>query len=196
MRLTHLSDQELIHHFVNGSESAFQLLVERHKEKIYTAIYLKVRDAYLAEDILQEAFIKAVDYVRKGRYKEENKFTAWVGRIAFNLCMDHFRQNKRNPETGTDSELLFKYLPFEQQMPDDHMDVMRAENRLKRIIDMLPAEQREVIMLRHYFNFSFKEIAEQTNSPLNTCLARARYGLLNLRKLIEKHKVDVSGIAV
>ncbi|MFN8310344.1 MAG: sigma-70 family RNA polymerase sigma factor [Chitinophagales bacterium] len=195
--MDHLTDQELIRQYIAGSEPAFQFLVERHKDKIYTAIYLKVRDAYLAEDIFQEAFIKAIEFVRKGKYKEENKFNAWVGRIAFNLCMDHFRQSKRNPETGgRDSDEQFRYLPFDQRLPDEHMDVMRAENRLKGIIDLLPAEQREVIMLRHYFDFSFKEIAEQTNSPLNTCLARARYGLMNLRKLIEKHKIDVSGIAV
>ena len=196
MRMDHLTDQELIRQYMNGCEPAFQHLVERHKDKIYTAIYLKVRDAYLAEDIFQESFIKAIEFVRCGKYKDDNKFGAWVGRIAYNLCMDYFRKNKRTPTVVGDSDELFRHIPFDQRLPDEHLDVMQAENRLKGLVDLLPEEQREVILLRHYFDFSFKERAEQMDCSISTCLARARYGLINLRKLITKHRVDVKGIAV
>lgn len=195
MRTPLLSDQELLQQYLQGNEMAFERLINRHKEKVYTSIYMMVKDEYLAEDIFQETFIKAIDTLRSGKYNDENKFAQWVMRIGYNLCMDYFRKVKRSPGIVTsDGDDVFKYMKFDDVPHDAHMDVLKSENRLKEIIDLLPEEQKEVLMLRHYFDFSFKEISEYTNSSINTCLGRMRYALMNMRKLLEKHKVDVSRI--
>lgn len=192
MRTNHLSDQELLHSYLSGNELALERLIIRHKDKVYTSIYCMVKDEFLAEDIFQETFIKAIDTLRSGKYNEEGKFGPWLLRIAYNLCIDHFRKVKRTPGIVTsEGDDVFKYMKFDETPMEEHMELERFESKLKDLIEMLPEEQKEVVILRHFFNFSFKEVAEYTNSPLNTCLGRMRYALINLRKLIEKHHMVV-----
>jgi RNA polymerase sigma factor (sigma-70 family) len=190
MRTQLMSDQELVDQYLAGNELALERLILRHKDKIYTSIYLMVKDEYLAEDIFQETFIKAIDTLRAGKYNEEGKFAPWVARIAYNLCIDHFRKVKRTPGIVTsEGDDIFKYMKFEEMPTEDHVQRERFEGKIKELIEQLPEEQKEVIMLRHFFNFSFKEVSEYTKAPLNTCLGRMRYALINLRKLMEDHKV-------
>jgi len=189
------TEQELVHLYMEGNETALAELITRHKSRIYTSIYLLVKDEYLAEDIFQETFIKAIDKLRAGKYNDEGKFLPWIMRIGYNLCMDYFRAMKRSPGIVTsDGDDVFKYMKFEDVPDDEHLAILKGENRLKEIIEMLPEEQKEVLMLRHYFDFTFKEISEYTNVSMGTSLGRMRYALINMRKLLVKHKVDVSRI--
>jgi RNA polymerase sigma-70 factor (ECF subfamily) len=190
------TDQELLQLYAKGNEAAFEQLLNRHKDRVYTAIYLMVKDQYLAEDIFQDTFIKVVDTLRSEKYNEEGKFLPWVLRISYNLCIDYFRKLKRNPGIVTsDGDDIFKHMKFEDTSADKHIDLVRSENKLKEIIDLLPEEQKEVVMLRHYFDFSFKEISEYTNVSIDTSLGRMRYALINLRKLIEANNVEIVRIS-
>ncbi len=192
MRTPIMSDQELVNSYLQGNEIALERLIQRHKEKVFTSIYCMVKDEFLAEDIFQETFIKAIDTLRSGKYNEEGKFAPWVMRIAYNLCIDYFRRVKRTPGVVTSSgDDVFKYMKFDETPVEQHVELERFEGKLKELIEMLPEEQKEVVILRHFFNFSFKEVAEYTKSPLNTCLGRMRYALINLRRLMEEHKVAI-----
>lgn len=190
MRTQLMSDQELINQYLGGNELALERLIIRHKDKIYTSIYLMVKDEYLAEDIFQETFIKAIDTLRAGKYNEEGKFAPWVARIAYNLCIDHFRKLKRTPGIVTsEGDDIFMYMKFEETPVEEHIQLEKYEGKLKDLIEQLPEEQKEVVILRHFFNFSFKEVSDYTKSPMNTCLGRMRYALINLRRLMEEQKV-------
>lgn len=190
MRTPIMTDQELVNSYLSGNEIALEQLIHRHKDKVYTSIYCMVKDQYLAEDIFQETFIKAIDTLRSGRYNEEGKFAPWIMRIAYNLCIDYFRKVKRTPGIVTsEGDDIFKHMKFEDKTAEDFVELERFEGRIKELLELLPPEQKEVIILRHFFNFSFKEVSEYTKSPLNTCLGRMRYGLINLRKLMEQHRV-------
>lgn len=190
MRTQILSDQELLDQYLAGNEIALERLIHRHKDKVYTSIYCIVKDQYLAEDIFQETFIKAIDTLRTGRYNEEGKFAPWVMRIAYNLCIDHFRKLKRLPGVVTsEGDDIFKYMKFDETPLEEHMAVEKFEGKLKDLIEQLPEDQKEVVILRHFFNFSFKEVSEYTKSPLNTCLGRMRYALINLRKMMEEQRI-------
>jgi RNA polymerase sigma-70 factor (ECF subfamily) len=190
MRTQILSDQELVDQYLAGNEIALERLIHRHKDKVYTSIYCIVKDQYLAEDIFQETFIKAIDTLRSGKYNEEGKFAPWVMRIAYNLCIDHFRKLKRLPGVVTsEGDDIFKYMKFEETPMEEHMAVEKFEGKLKDLIEQLPEDQKEVVILRHFFNFSFKEVSEYTKSPLNTCLGRMRYALINLRKMMEQQRI-------
>lgn len=185
-----MSDQELIHSYLKGNEVALESLIHRHKDKVYTSIYMMVKDQYLAEDLFQETFMKAVDTLRSGRYNEEGKFAPWVLRIAHNLCIDYFRKQKRRPGVVTsEGDDVFRYLKVEETPVDEHVQLERFETKLKDLVELLPEEQKEVVILRHFFNFSFKEVSEYTNAPLNTCLGRMRYALINLRRMMEEKNV-------
>jgi RNA polymerase sigma-70 factor (ECF subfamily) len=185
-----LSDHELIQSFVAGNSSALETLVLRHKDKIYTSILFLVKDKYLAEDIFQDVFIRVIDTVRGGRYTEEGKFLPWAMRIAHNLCVDHFRKVKRTPtiKTGEDQD-IFEVLNFTEESAEDRMIKKQSHNRVKDMLDMLPEDQREVIILRHYADMSFKEIAGITGCSINTALGRMRYGLINLRKMMIQKQI-------
>lgn len=190
MRMQLLSDQELIHQYLSGDSLALERLILRHKDKIYSSIYLMVKDKYLAEDIFQETFIRAIDTLRSGKYNDEGKFAPWVARIAYNLCIDHFRKLKRLPGVVTsEGDDIFKYLKFEETSNEEHIRTEKCEGKLKGLIEQLPEEQKEVLILRHFFNFSFKEVSEYTKTPVNTCLARMRYALINIRKMMDSQKV-------
>ena len=192
MRTPILSDQELIDSYLQGNEIALERLIHRHKDKVYTSIYCMVKDTYLAEDIFQETFIKAIDTLRTGKYNEEGKFAPWVMRIAYNLCIDHFRKVKRTPGIVTSAgDDIFKYMKFDETPHEEHVRVEYFESSLKELVEKLPEEQKEVVILRHFFNFSFKEVSDYTKAPLNTCLGRMRYALINLRKMMEEKHLAV-----
>ncbi|HRO44601.1 sigma-70 family RNA polymerase sigma factor [Agriterribacter sp.] len=188
--LTNLPDQQLIHLFMSGDASALENLIVRHKDKIYTSIFLLVKDKYLAEDIFQDVFIRVIDTIRSGRYTEEGKFLPWAMRIAHNLCVDHFRKVKRTPaiKTGDDRD-IFEVINFSEDGVDRLMMQRQSHGRVREMLDRLPEDQREVIILRHYAELSFKEIATLTDCSINTALGRMRYGLINLRKMMQEKQI-------
>ncbi|MBI1184554.1 sigma-70 family RNA polymerase sigma factor [bacterium] len=190
MRQQLLSDQELVHLYLTGQEKALAMLVNRHKDKMFTAVYMLVKDRSLAEDILQDAFVKIVTTIKSGKYNEEGKFIQWAMRIARNLVIDHFRRNKKMP-TISDSEGndVFDFINVYEENQEDRVIRTEREDKIRRLIEELPTEQREVLVLRHYADLSFKEISELTNVSINTALGRMRYALNNLRKLIEQHNI-------
>ncbi len=185
MRSLTISDKELIHLYINGNTEALSTLVTRHKNKLFTSIYLLVKDKYLAEDIFQDTFIKIIDTLKTGRYKDEGKFLRWAMRIAHNLSVDHFRKIKRSPKILTsDKRNIFDTITFSENRAEENLIKKESHARVNQMIEILPQEQREVIIMRHYADLSFKEIATLTNCSINTALGRMRYGLMNLRKLM------------
>ncbi len=188
--LSNLTDQQLVHLYVNGDAEALSALVTRCKDKIYTSIYLLVKDKYLAEDIFQDVFIRVIDTLKGGRYVDEGKFLPWAMRIAHNLCVDHFRKVKRTPTIKTSEDRdIFESLNFSEAGADQRMMSNQSHDKVRKMIDMLPEDQREVIILRHYADLSFKEISQLTNCSINTALGRMRYGLINLRKLMTEKQI-------
>ena len=190
MQVAALSDQALIGLYLSGNEKAFQVLLERHQQKIYTSIYLFVKDRDLAEDLFQEVFIKIIDTLRKGTYSHEGKFSQWATRIAYNLCVDHFRRGrKRSKVNSTDEFDIFDVLELPDDNREDEMIMSETHGKIRQLVDMLPQEQREVVVLRHYADLSFKEIAQITRVSINTALGRMRYALINIRKLMEENAI-------
>lgn len=188
--LNNLTDQQLIHLYVDGDADALATIVARYKDKIYTSIYLLVKDRYLAEDIFQEVFIRVIDTLKSGRYTDEGKFLPWAMRIAHNMCVDHFRKVKRSPTIKTsDDRDIFEVLNFAEPGADQRMMAGQSHDRVRKLVDMLPEDQREVIILRHYADLSFKEIADLTRCSINTALGRMRYGLINLRKMMTEKQI-------
>lgn len=192
MRSTnHLTDQQLIHLFINGETTALDDLIGRHKDRIFTSIVILVKDRNLAEDIFQDVFIKIIDTFRSGNYTDEGKFLPWALRISHNLCVDHFRKAKRTPVVFNKSEEydMFENMNITEDGAEGRIMKDQSHEKVRRMLDMLPADQREVIVLRHFANMSFKEIAEKTDCSINTALGRMRYGLINLRKLMSEYQV-------
>ncbi len=185
MKLQSKSDQDLVYQYINGQESCLEELIHRHKSKIYTSIYLLVKDSYLAEDIFQDTFIKVINTLKAGKYNEEGKFLPWVIRIAHNLVIDYFRKEKRTPMvTNVDGFDIFEVLKFYDESMEDRMVREQTHQDLKALIHLLPSDQKEVLIMRHYGELSFKEIAEITDVSINTALGRMRYALNNLRKMM------------
>tara|TARA_R110000796_G_scaffold96719_1_gene202901 strand:- start:301329 stop:301928 length:600 start_codon:yes stop_codon:yes gene_type:complete len=190
MRKYEVSDSQLISLYKNGNEDAFAELVFRHKNKIFTTIYMIVKDHDLAEDLLQETYVKVVNTVKSGRYNEEGKFLPWVSRIAHNLAIDHFRKAKRYPTiVMEDGSNVFNSLEFSEESIEDRQIKEDTHALLRELIKELPDSQREVLMMRHYMQMSFQEIAEVTDVSINTALGRMRYALINLRKKMDKMNV-------
>lgn len=189
--LTSLTDQELIAQYLIGEERAFELLLSRHQQKIYTTIYLFVKDQDLADDIFQEVFIKIIDTLRRGKYNHEGKFVQWAMRIAYNMCVDYFRRNKRRPMAINTSEDfdIFNVLPLSEDSAEDVIMKSQTHQKIRQLVDMLPDEQREVVVLRHFADMSFKEIAALTRVSINTSLGRMRYALINIRRMIEEKEI-------
>ena len=184
------TDQQIVNMYIAGDANALTTLVTRYKDKIFTSIYLLVKDKYLAKDIFQDVFIRIIDTLRGGRYTEEGKFLPWAMRIAHNLCVDHFRKVKRNPTIKTsDDRDIFDVLNFSEAGIDNRIMNDQTSDKVRRMIDLLPEDQREVIILRHYADLSFKEIAQLSNCSINTSLGRMRYGLLNLRKMMTEKQI-------
>ncbi len=184
-QLLQLSDAELIHSFLQGHEQSLETLIHRYKDKVYTAIFMLVKDKYLAEDLFQEAFLKMIQTMRDGRYSEQGKFLPWAIRVAHNLCMDHFRRVRQQyPITLPDGREISGLLSFAHESAGDALERRQTHESVRKLIEELPEEQREVIVLRMYGDLSFKEIADITSVSINTALGRMRYGLLNLRRMI------------
>lgn len=190
MNRSELNDSQLLSLYKNGNEEAFAELVNRHKNRVFTTIYLIVKDTYTAEDLLQDAFVKAINTIKRGRYNEEGKFLPWLLRIAHNLAIDYFRKSKRYPTiVMEDGSNVFNTMDF----AEDSMEEIQIKNDthalLKKLIQELPDAQKEVLIMRHYMQMSFQEIAETTGVSINTALGRMRYALINLRKKMEKTNI-------
>lgn len=193
-----INDQELVHLYINGSEPALSTLIHRHKKQIFNHIMQLVKNKAVAEDVFQDTFIKVINTLKKGNYKEEGKFLPWVMRISHNLVMDHFRREQRiltiSGNTGKDGKEfdIFSVIGIYDKNREQEIIEKQIEKDIRKLIDALPGEQKEVLMMRHYFDMSFKEISEQTNVSINTALGRMRYALINLRKMIEEKEIVVS----
>jgi RNA polymerase sigma factor (sigma-70 family) len=186
------NDQDLIHLYIAGDEAGLVELIRRYQSKIYTSIYLLVKDEYLAEDIFQDTFIKVINTLKAGKYNEEGKFLPWVSRIAHNLVIDHFRREKRTPlVSGGDDFDIFEVLGHYDESTEDRMVREQTHKDLKALIHLLPAEQKEVLIMRHFGDMSFKEIAEVTEVSINTALGRMRYALNNLRKMMQTKELSL-----
>lgn len=185
-----LNDQKLITLYLDGEERAFEELLSRHQQKIYTSIYLFVKDQAVAEDIFQEVFIKIIDTLRKGKYNHEGKFLQWAMRIAYNMCVDTFRRNKRRPTvSATETFDIFDVLQSPEINAEQGLIRSQTHDKVRQLVDSLPPEQREVVILRHYADMSFKEIAKLTRVSINTALGRMRYALINMRKMVEEKHI-------
>lgn len=180
-----LSDNELVQNYINGDQQALAQLLNKYQRKVFSFILIKLKDRTQAEDIFQETFFKVIDSLQQGRYNEEGKFLPWVLMIAHNLCMDYFRKNKRMPNTvDVDSNVVQNSMGLLDENREDKIMRQQTAETLREMIDKLPPDQKEVLILRHYADMSFKEIAEMTGTNINTALGRMRYALLNLKKMI------------
>ena len=189
-----ISDQELINRYLSGNEISLEQLIHRHKNKVFSYIFMVVKDKQHADDIFQDTFIKVINTLKSGSYKEEGKFIQWVMRIAHNLVIDHFRKSRRIPvidNLNNDYNILDN-LHIYDESAEERMITEQIHRDVRSLIDHLPAEQRDVLMMRHYADMSFKDIAEQTDVSINTALGRMRYALINLRKLIEKKEISLT----
>ncbi len=187
------TDKDLICMYIHeGNEKAFEVLLNRHKSKIYTSIYMFVKDRDLANDIFQETFIKVIDTFRSGKYNEEGKFIQWAMRISHNLCIDFFRKNKRRKTINTTEDFdIFNVIASKDDNQEAVIMKEQTYKKVRRLVDALPQEQREVVLLRNYAELSFKEIAELTNVSINTALGRMRYALINIRKTISERQISL-----
>lgn len=189
-RFNHFTDTQLVHAFSEGNLYAFEALINRYKDKLFSSIVFLVKDKYLAEDLFQETFIRIIDTIHNNRYNEEGKFLPWAMRIAHNLCVDYFRKMKRLPTiVDSDNNDIFDWVQVAEESPEQKIIRHQNHDRVHRMLDKLPPEQREVIVLRHFADLSFKQIAELTDCSINTALGRMRYGLINLRKLMQEKQV-------
>ncbi|MFT7333419.1 MAG: RNA polymerase sigma factor (sigma-70 family) [Sphingobacteriales bacterium] len=182
-----ISDQELVKQYISGQNQPLSELLQRHKQRVFTSIYMLVKNRELAEDLFQDTFVKVIKTLRSGRYNEEGKFLPWVLRIAHNLTIDYFRKENRAPFINMPEEFdLFEILKIHDENAETRMIKNESHDKLRRLIDRLPREQKEVLVMRHYQDLSFKEISEITEVSINTALGRMRYALNNLRKLFEE----------
>ena len=193
------SYQELIRSYLEGKDLAFEILLSRYKDRIFSYLISLVKNKKIAEDIFQDAFFKIINTLQKGKYNEEGKFLPWAMRIAHNLAIDHFRKVKKmptvsqNPSKNEDDDFdIFSILNMHEASIEDEMIEDQIHKDVRKVIDYLPKEQREIIYLRHFKEMSFKDIAEAKDISINTALGRMRYALINLRKIIETNKVNLT----
>ncbi len=192
-RLQHQDDAALVQDYINGNERALEMLIIRHKLKIYNFVYSKVFDRDTAEDIFQETFIKVIRTLKRGVYNEEGKFLPWVMRIAHNLVIDFFRKNNRIPTFDNNDEFdIFQLIGDGNPTAERVMIEEQVVEDLQKLIVELPDDQMDVLTMRLYKDMSFKEIAESTGVSINTALGRMRYAIINLRKLIEENQIILS----
>ncbi|KAF0234812.1 MAG: RNA polymerase sigma-70 factor ECF [Prolixibacteraceae bacterium] len=191
-----LNDNELVQRFIAGDHNSLEILIQRHKGRVFSYILLIVKKQELAEDIFQETFIKVIRSLKKGKYTENGKFVSWVLRISHNLIIDHFRKEKLKGTVSNDSldVDIFNSQKFSEDTIEDQMINTQILSEVKNLIKELPEDQQQVIIMRHYLDLSFKEIAEQTDVSINTALGRMRYALINLRKLVEKKNLILTKI--
>lgn len=189
-----ISDYELIQKFIRGEQSCFEQIIHRHKDKVFAYISLYIRDQALAEDIFQDTFMKVIQSVKSGRYQDNGKFISWVMRIAHNLIIDHFRRIKQmntisNDEYESD---IFNSKKLAESTVEEDLIKKQIQKDVRKMINHLPDDQREVVILRHYAGLSFKEIADITNVSINTALGRMRYALINMRKIMEEKRISLT----
>lgn len=191
LNLKKLSDNQLLNAYLSGNENAITALVNRHRRRIFDYIHMMVKDRDVADDIFQETLIRVLRFVNDGRYTENGKFLSWVLRIAHNQVIDHFRQKKQqnNVSEGEVGYDLLNNKKFSDTTVEEKMVSAQIEADVRKLLDYLPEEQKEVVMMRYYMGLSFKEIAEQTEVSINTALGRMRYALINLRKLIDEKQL-------
>ena len=197
MSMLMLSDNELVKLYMNGNEESLAVLVKRHKRRIFSYVYLIVRNKALSEDIFQETFFKVIQTLKREQYNEEGKFLPWVLRIAKNLIIDHFRKTKKMPgissvinDEGEETN-IFDIIPENDENSKAPEETKQFKLMIRNVINELPPDQREVVIMRTYYDMSFKEIAELTNVSINTSLGRMRYALINLKKILEERQVEV-----
>lgn len=188
------TDQQLVRQYLEGKEASFEVLLNRHKDRIFGYIMKMIKDVDLANDVFQDTFIKVVQTLQRGKYNEEGKFLPWVMRIAHNLMIDHFRREKKMPkisETRSSKEEfnIFNVLPNEDKNIEEDIIKNQIESDVVKLLDFLPEEQRTVLNKRIFVGMSFKDIAEQENISINTALGRMRYALINMRKMIEENNM-------
>ncbi|RRD63163.1 RNA polymerase sigma factor [Tannerella forsythia] len=192
--LKSMADEELVVMYATGNNAAFDVLLNRYKSNIHAYIYYIVRDRDLTEDIFQETFVKVIMTIKQGRYTENGKFKAWITRIAHNLIIDHFRQ-ERNENTISNDEVevdLFNDMRLCEGTVEDHLVQAQVLSDVKKMVEYLPDNQREVLEMRYYQNMSFKEIADRTGVSINTALGRMRYAILNMRRMAEENRIELS----
>tara|TARA_R110002049_G_C9177204_1_gene562899 strand:+ start:8780 stop:9370 length:591 start_codon:yes stop_codon:yes gene_type:complete len=185
-----ISDATLVSSYIHGDESALEILINRHKQKIYSFIYSKVYDRDVTEDVFQDTFIKVIKTLKRGAYNEEGKFLPWVMRISHNLVIDYFRKNSRMPKFDNSGEFsIFSVLGDPAMNAEKKLIKEQVDYDVRRLVDELPEDQKEVLLMRIYDDMSFKEISDRTGVSINTALGRMRYALINLRKIIDKHNI-------
>lgn len=190
LNYTHADDAALVKQYIDGDEPALEALINKHQQRIYSFIYSKILNRDETEDIFQETFIKVIRTLKKGKYNEEGKFLPWVMRIAHNLVIDHFRKAKRMPKFQSRNDFdIFDVISDGEQSAEQEIIKLQVHDDVRKIIDELPDDQRDVLVMRIYKDMSFKEIADATDVSINTALGRMRYALINLRKVIEKHNI-------
>ena len=190
MRKETITDAVLVSNYIGGDESALSVLISRHKQRIFSFIYSKVLDRDITEDVFQDTFIKVINTLKRGKYNEEGKFLPWVMRIAHNLIIDHFRRNNRMPKFDNAGEFsIFSVLSDNSLNAEKAIIKEQVEDDVRRLIEELPSDQKEVLVMRMYNDMSFKEISERTGVSINTALGRMRYALINMRKIIDKHNI-------
>jgi RNA polymerase sigma factor (sigma-70 family) len=193
MRLNLMTDRQLVDAYAGGLEEAFGELLKRYKSRVYAKIVMYVKDRAMAEDIFQDTFVRAIQALKEGNYNEEGKFSAWIMRIAHNLCIDYFRARKKMPMTrGNDDYDPFDYIRSGEKNCEEKAMNAEVLTDTRRLLNFLPQEQKEMVLMRLYYDMSFKEISESLDISINTALGRMRYALINLRKLIEKHEMEMS----
>ena len=185
------SDEQLISLYVDGNNEAFDSLLERHKERVFTYIYHAVKNEELADDIFQDTFVKAIITIKQGRYTDNGHFPAWITRIAHNLIIDYFRQTKAENLQSTDDEdtNILNRKELSDCTIEDSIITTQIHDDVRRLVKALPESQREVLVMRYYKNMSFKEIADTTGVSINTALGRMRYAILNMRRMAEEHNI-------
>lgn len=187
-----ITDQELVRKYIRGSEPSFGILVKRHKNRVFTYILLLVKDRDLAEDLFQDTFVRAIDTIKGGKYKEEGKFLPWIMRIAHNLVIDHFRKDNKMPKVRDTEEFpVLSTIGNKDRNAEEMMVREQIHDDLRKLIRLLPHDQKEVLLMRHYGKMSFKEIADLTGVSINTALGRMRYALINLKRMIEENQMTM-----
>ncbi|MEN8227966.1 MAG: sigma-70 family RNA polymerase sigma factor [Bacteroidota bacterium] len=194
MKESLVNDQDLVQAYIKGDQSAIEILINRHRSKVYTYILLTIKNQPLAEDLFQETFIKVIQSLRAGKYRDNGRFLSWVIRIAHNLIIDHFRKEKQMNSVSNDASEIDLF--NSKKLSDSNIEELIVDSQIKAeiriLINELPDDQREVVLLRHYGGLSFKEIADQTDVSINTALGRMRYALINLRKLIKEKDLSLT----
>jgi RNA polymerase sigma-70 factor (ECF subfamily) len=191
MNLETVDEKQLIKSYLNGNHASLQVLIKRHQNRLYSYIFLLVKDKQLADDIFQDTYLKVINTLKQGNYRDEGKFIQWVMRIAHNLIIDYFRKSKKVSfvESQNNEYDVFDTIRLTDPSVEERLVTKQIHSDLTKLLQYLPDEQKEVVMLRCYAGLSFKDIAEQTDVSINTALGRMRYALINLRKLIDEHKL-------